>query len=244
MGWYHSHPFDLGDHSHCFMSQTDISTHLQWQRAEDPHGNPFVAIVVDPLRSAHLGTPELKAFRAYPPEYSSSTPNECPDGSIEGSEQIRLEHWGSCWNRYYELDIEYFMSRTSRKIMEQLTQNYLWIRKLSRPADNAAKLTACAKQFRTAVNNPSSSSATTMATSAAAAARPAAMLAATMQAAAKSSSGRGGGARGRGKSGEEAMNLLAGPNKEWNKAVILLNDLASEQICETCLQTTKEQLFS
>lgn len=106
MGWYHSHPFDVGDHSHCFLSQTDLSTELQWQRAEDPHGNPFVAIVVDPLRSGHLQEPELKAFRAYPPEYNSPVTNECPDGSIEPLEQLRLEHWGSCWNRYYELEVE------------------------------------------------------------------------------------------------------------------------------------------
>eukprot|EP00980_Cylindrotheca_fusiformis_P030279 scaffold24620_cov137-Cylindrotheca_fusiformis.AAC.1 len=87
MGWYHSHPFDLGDHSHCFLSQTDLSTQLQWQRAEDPHGNPFVAIVLDPLRSTHLGSPQLKAFRAFPPEYSSPVPNQCPDGTVEHSEQ-------------------------------------------------------------------------------------------------------------------------------------------------------------
>jgi COP9 signalosome complex subunit 5 len=103
MGWYHSHPFDLGENSHCFLSQTDLSTQLQWQRAEDPHGNPFVAIVVDPLRSLHTGTPELKAFRAYPPEYTSAQFGECPDGSVEAVEQQRLELWGSCWNRYYEL---------------------------------------------------------------------------------------------------------------------------------------------
>lgn len=103
MGWYHSHPFDLAQHSHCFLSQTDLSTQLQWQRAEDPHGNPFVAIVVDPLRSAHQTSPELKAFRVYPPEYNPPVPNECPDGSIETNEQQRLELWGSCWNRYYEL---------------------------------------------------------------------------------------------------------------------------------------------
>jgi COP9 signalosome complex subunit 5 len=132
MGWYHSHPFDLGDLSHCFLSQTDLSTQLQWQRAEDPHGNPFVAIVLDPLRSNHLGTPQLKAFRAYPPEYQSSIPNECPDGSIETSEQARLEKWGSCWNRYYELGIEYFMSSTSRNILGDLTQNYLWMTSFKR----------------------------------------------------------------------------------------------------------------
>jgi COP9 signalosome complex subunit 5 len=127
MGWYHSHPFDVGDHSHCFLSQTDLSTQLQWQRAEDPHGNPFVAVVLDPLRSTHLGLPELKAFRAFPPEYSSPTLNECPDGSIQPSEQLRLEQWGSCWNRYYELSVEYYMSTTSRQVLEQLTQNYLWM---------------------------------------------------------------------------------------------------------------------
>jgi COP9 signalosome complex subunit 5 len=132
MGWYHSHPFDLGELSHCFLSQTDLSTQLQWQRAEDPHGNPFVAIVLDPLRSVHIGTPELKAFRAYPPEYQSSIANECPDGSVEHSEQARLQRWGSCWNRYYELGVEYYMSSTSRKILGDLTQNYLWMAGLKR----------------------------------------------------------------------------------------------------------------
>lgn len=129
-GWYHSHPFDLGEHSHCFLSQTDLSTQLQWQRAEDPHGNPFVAIVIDPLRSAHTGSPEIKAFRAYPPEYNSSVPNECPDGSVEPSDHARLELWGSCWNRYYELKVEYFMSSSARTVMEQLTQDYMWTRVL------------------------------------------------------------------------------------------------------------------
>lgn len=133
MGWYHSHPFDLGDNSHCFLSQTDLSTQLQWQRAEDPHGNPFVAIVLDPLRSQHTGVPELKAFRAFPPEYQSSIANECPDGSIEASEQVRLEHWGSCWNRYYELGVEYYMSSASRSTLTALTQNYLWMTSLKRP---------------------------------------------------------------------------------------------------------------
>lgn len=220
MGWYHSHPFDLGDHSHCFMSQTDISTHLQWQRTEDPHGNPFVALVVDPLRSAHLGTPELKAFRAYPPEYTSPVANECPDGTVEPSEQVRLEHWGSCWNRYYELSIEYYMSQTSRKVMEQLTQSYLWIRKLMSPPDNTKEIIACTKQFQTARDVAPRSSLIEV------------------------------GGRGQ-RSGmkkadhaEDGMTLLTGPNKEWSKAVITMNDLAGADACEKSLQGTKERLFS
>lgn len=156
MGWYHSHPFDLGDNSHCFLSQTDLSTQLQWQRAEDPHGNPFVAIVLDPLRSLHKSNPELKAFRAYPPEYTSPVDNECPNGSVELSEQRRLELWGSCWNRYYELEVEYYMSSHSRNVMGQLTQDYLWIRTLGSSVpdteaqkqvpDNLAKATTKLRQ--------------------------------------------------------------------------------------------------
>lgn len=127
MGWYHSHPFDVGIHSHCYMSQTDISSQLLWQRAEDPHGNPFLAIVFDPLRSLAKNIPDLKAFRVYPPEYKSNVTNECPDGSVIPDEMARLEKWGICWSRYYELDVEYFMSERARSIMGILTQNYLWM---------------------------------------------------------------------------------------------------------------------
>ena len=46
MGWYHSHPFDVEAHSHCFFSSTDLTTQLMWQRTEDGHGNPWLGIVV------------------------------------------------------------------------------------------------------------------------------------------------------------------------------------------------------
>lgn len=70
-GWYHTHPFEFSTHSHCFLSGTDVSTQLQWQRAEDPHGNPWVSVVIDPVRSAIMAKPEIMAFRVYPPEFSS-----------------------------------------------------------------------------------------------------------------------------------------------------------------------------
>lgn len=31
-GWYHTHPFDVDVNSNCYLSNTDISTQLQWQR--------------------------------------------------------------------------------------------------------------------------------------------------------------------------------------------------------------------
>jgi COP9 signalosome complex subunit 5 len=46
VGWYHSHPFDVEVHSHCFLSSTDVSTQLQWQRAEDPHGTLLPKLVL------------------------------------------------------------------------------------------------------------------------------------------------------------------------------------------------------
>lgn len=216
MGWYHSHPFDLGEHSHCFLSQTDLTTQLQWQRAEDPHGNPFVAIVVDPLRSAHTEHPELKAFRAYPPEYNSPVPNECPNKSIETSEQARLELWGSCWNRYYELEVEYFMSTTSRQvIVEGLTQDSLWMRNLVQapPTLLSKNLVATAKEFR-AVGTGSNN---------------AIMVGETSRPKQSSSSSR--------------LDSSSSLGKEWNKAVQHLTDVAVEQLGETSLQDTKKIVF-
>eukprot|EP00904_Undaria_pinnatifida_P010840 jgi/Undpi1/6887/HiC_scaffold_21.g09363.m1 len=129
MGWYHSHPFDVEVHSHCFLSSTDISTQLSWQRAEDPHGNPWLAIVVDPLRSLAKSRPEFGAFRVYPPEFSAPL-NETPDGKIVTDDTQRVELWGSCWNRYYSMEIEYFMSSLASDVMGILTENFLWMRTL------------------------------------------------------------------------------------------------------------------
>ncbi|KAG5185577.1 COP9 signalosome complex subunit 5A [Tribonema minus] len=130
MGWYHSHPFEVEAHSHCFLSSTDLSTQLSWQRAEDPHGNPWLAIVVDPLRSLAKGRPEFGAFRAYPPEYAAP-PNETPDGKVVMDDTQRVERWGTCWDRYCALEVEYFMSSLASTVMGTLTENFLWMRALS-----------------------------------------------------------------------------------------------------------------
>ncbi|RLN59062.1 hypothetical protein BBJ29_003103 [Phytophthora kernoviae] len=130
MGWYHSHPFDVEVHSHCFLSATDVSTQLQWQRSEDPHGNPWLAIVLDPLRSLAKKRPEMGAFRVYPPEFAAPV-NETPDGTIVTDESARLERWGNCWNRYYTLEIDYFMSALGSQVVSVLSEEFLWMRTLS-----------------------------------------------------------------------------------------------------------------
>jgi len=124
-GWYHTHPFDVDVNSHCYLSTTDISTQLQWQRSEDPHGNPWLAIVIDPLRSLAKGHPELMAFRVYPPDYNPPL-NETPDGKIILEDRLRLEKWGACWNRYYRLEVSYFMSNLAQTTLGILKNNFLW----------------------------------------------------------------------------------------------------------------------
>lgn len=242
MGWYHSHPFDLGDHSHCFLSQTDLSTELQWQRAEDPHGNPFVAIVVDPLRSLHRAHPELKAFRAYPPEYSSPVGNECPNGSVEPNEQTRLEHWGSCWNRYYELGVEYYMSSQSRQVMEQLTQDYLWMRTLgsrSPDGESVAKLPGKVKQAGEQIRLHSSTSSEPKAYGGFRSARAASGGTSSAQKFASFATGAPSTAAGAPSAspGSEKKNQL-------ETTVEQIVELATEQIEGTTLDGIKHQVFS
>ena len=62
-GWYHSHPFDVSGTPNYFFSNTDCQNQVVWQRYYDAHANPFVGIVVDPLRSIAKGRPEMGAFR-------------------------------------------------------------------------------------------------------------------------------------------------------------------------------------
>jgi len=129
-GWYHSHPFDVDEEkNHCFLSSTDLSTQLAWQNAEDGNGNPFLAIVIDPLRSFAKNKAEIGAFRAYPPSYSPP-PATAPDFSHVTDESKCLEKWGSCWQRYYELQIEYFMSSQAKSIIDTLNHSFLWTRTL------------------------------------------------------------------------------------------------------------------
>ena len=98
IGWYHSHPFDVESYSHCHLSAIDVQTQTSWQNQSPT----WTAIVVDPLRSLAKQTPELGAFRIYPPKYNPPA-NECPDGTIDTDVNARTVRWGLTANRYYSL---------------------------------------------------------------------------------------------------------------------------------------------
>lgn len=61
----------------------------------------------------------------YPPEYNPPL-NETPDGTIVTDDKLRVEKWGSCWSRYYELEVSYFMSELSQTTLGILKNNFLW----------------------------------------------------------------------------------------------------------------------
>ena len=52
--------------------------------------------------------------------------NETPDGTICIDDKLRIEKWGACWDRYYELDVSYFMSQLSLKTLGILKSNFSW----------------------------------------------------------------------------------------------------------------------
>lgn len=62
IGWYHSHP-GYG----CWLSGIDVNTQSMNQR----YGEPFLAIVIDPIRTSRAGKVEIGAFRTYPDGYTA-----------------------------------------------------------------------------------------------------------------------------------------------------------------------------
>jgi len=130
IGWYHSHPFDVDVHDHCFLSSTDVQTQNGWQYSEDSHGHPFVAIVIDPLRSLAKGRPIFGAFRSYPRGYNPPA-NQCPDGVVVADKNARQERWGHAWSAYYKMSVDFYQSRVAAASLAILSKKFLWTRVLS-----------------------------------------------------------------------------------------------------------------
>mgnify|MGYP006117283577 CR=1 FL=1 len=72
------------------LSNTDVTTQLAWQRSCEKDGDPWLAIVIDPLRSLAKSTPVMESFRVYPPEYAAPA-NETPDGKMVSDETTRVQ---------------------------------------------------------------------------------------------------------------------------------------------------------
>ncbi|XP_052777083.1 COP9 signalosome complex subunit 5-like [Mya arenaria] len=118
IGWYHSHP-GYG----CWLSGIDVSTQMLNQQFQEP----FVAIVIDPVRTISAGKVNIGAFRTYPKGYKAPDEAQSEYQSIPLS---KIEDFGVHCKNYYSLDMSYFKSSLDRKLLESLWNKY-WVNTLS-----------------------------------------------------------------------------------------------------------------
>jgi len=117
-GWYHSHP-GYG----CWLSGTDVQTQMTYQS----HQEPFLAVVVDPIRTCAAGKVEIGAFRTYPEGYNP--PDETPS-EYQSIPLDKIEDFGVHAKRYYQLPIEIYKNSIDTALLELLWNKY-WIDTLS-----------------------------------------------------------------------------------------------------------------
>jgi COP9 signalosome complex subunit 5 len=118
VGWYHSHP-GYG----CWMSGIDVNT----QQLNQRHFEPFVAVVIDPLRTSATGKVEIGAFRTYPEGYTP--PNEVSTSSKQGVPSNKMEDFGAHANQYYSLEVSFFKSSLDARTLDDLSERY-WVNML------------------------------------------------------------------------------------------------------------------
>lgn len=97
IGWYHSHP-GFG----CWLSGIDVQTQKLHQGFEDP----YVAIVIDPIKSLKDGYINIGAFRTF---YDGNKPD-----TTESSEL----GWHS--KEYYPLDVKLFVNENDQILLDSL----------------------------------------------------------------------------------------------------------------------------
>eukprot|EP00301_Raphidiophrys_heterophryoidea_P026068 c8900_g1_i1.p1 GENE.c8900_g1_i1~~c8900_g1_i1.p1 ORF type:complete len:355 (-),score=98.44 c8900_g1_i1:179-1183(-) len=121
VGWYHSHP-GYG----CWLSGIDCSTQMLNQQFQDP----FVAIVIDPVRTLSAGKVEIGAFRTFPKDYTP--PNE-PPSEYQSIPLDKIEDFGVHSKQYYALETTVFKSSLDTHLLQLLWGKY-WINTLASSA--------------------------------------------------------------------------------------------------------------
>lgn len=104
IGWYHSHP-GFG----CWLSGIDVQTQKLHQGFEDP----YVAIVVDPIKSLKSGMVDIGAFRTLYDEHLR------PENSNTNSNNAELG-WHS--KEYYALNVKIFVNEYDRVLLEKFSR--------------------------------------------------------------------------------------------------------------------------
>jgi len=118
LGWYHSHP-GYG----CWLSGIDVSTQMLNQQFQEP----WLAVVVDPVRTISSGKVELGAFRTYPEGHKNADEGPSEYQHIPIS---KIEDFGVHCKQYYPLEVSYFKSALDSHLLDLLWNKY-WVNTLS-----------------------------------------------------------------------------------------------------------------
>mmetsp|Transcript_10600 Transcript_10600/g.28245 ORF Transcript_10600/g.28245 Transcript_10600/m.28245 type:complete len:344 (-) Transcript_10600:455-1486(-) len=126
VGWYHSHP-GYG----CWLSGIDVQTQTSNQQYQDP----FLAIVIDPLRTMSSGRVDIGAFRTFPQGYWPESGGQSGGGSgrYQSIPLAKIEDFGVHCNSYYSLEVSCFKSTLDEALLDALWDKY-WAATLSTTA--------------------------------------------------------------------------------------------------------------
>ncbi|CAD2212728.1 COP9 signalosome complex subunit 5 [Angomonas deanei] len=113
IGWYHSHPGYT-----CFLSGIDVNTQREGQAFRDP----WLSIVVDPVRTIATGQLDFKAFRTFPTN-EMKRGNERPE-TVPDMPSKRIKEFGMYANCYYELPITIVRSAADEVQLDALFHQY------------------------------------------------------------------------------------------------------------------------
>jgi len=119
IGWYHSHP-GYG----CWLSGIDVSTQKLHQKFEEP----FVAVVIDPIRTMATNKITIESFRTYPDGYKPSISDEHDE--YQSIPLNKIEDFGVHCKSYYSLETTIFKSQTDNLLLKTLWNKY-WASTLS-----------------------------------------------------------------------------------------------------------------
>lgn len=88
---------------------------------------PWLAVVIDPIRTIAAGQVDLGAFRTYPKGY---LPAEEKDNSHRSIPLKKVEDFGTHYKEYYQLSVSYFKTSSDKRLLNQLWNQY-WVATLS-----------------------------------------------------------------------------------------------------------------
>jgi COP9 signalosome complex subunit 5 len=113
VGWYHSHP-SYG----CWLSGIDVQT----QRYHQHFQEPFVAIVIDPVKTRANRKLEIGAFRTFPSgDHQHETFKKRPETtSVSDMNEERLKDFGAHHDQYYSLELSYYKSELDGALIDDL----------------------------------------------------------------------------------------------------------------------------